>query len=168
MGKSIFTAGQAQQQTSQPTTARLIVTPEARAGRFTGRLQRTGELVVSNSRQPLVDAARRLLELGFDPATPLTMRLIGKAHDSFNPLPIGQWAKWTYSEGEEHPLKRRVWVPREVPVAADREGQKSTSKAVPGLRPGRAAEIALPRRGRGPMPASRRLSEKNHQSLREA
>jgi hypothetical protein len=107
---------------------RLIVSPDAdpaKAGKFTACLESTGETIVSGSRQPLADGARELLARGFDPATPLTMRHEGKAHDSFRPAPIGDWARWTYSESETHPLKRRPWLPREMPVAVDREDQKS-------------------------------------------
>jgi hypothetical protein len=110
---------------------RLIVCPEPdeamrpnRHVRFLATLENTGEFVV-RSHQPLVDGARELLARGFDPATLLTMRHEGKAYDSFRPAPIGELAKWTYSESEAHPLRRRAWVPRETPVAADREGQKS-------------------------------------------
>jgi len=49
------------------------------------------------------------------------MRHVGKGYDSFAPQPIGQWAKWTYTESEKHALKRQRWMP--LPV--DREGQKS-------------------------------------------
>ena len=113
----------------------LVVTPDAepqKAGRFNGRLASTGEIIVRGSRQPLVDGARELLARGFDPATPLTMRHEGKAYDSFRPAPISEWAKWTYSESEEHALKRRRWVPREMPVAVDREVQKSDIEPSPG------------------------------------
>ena|SRR5215813_1366316 len=107
---------------------RLIVSPGTdpqKAGKFTACLESIGETIVSGSRQPLVDGARELLARGYDPATPLTMRVDGKAYDSFRPAPISEWAKWTYSESEKHPLKRRPWLPREMPVAVDREAQKS-------------------------------------------
>jgi hypothetical protein len=110
---------------------RLIVTPEAdrqKAGRFTARLESSGEDIVANTRQPLVDGARELLARGFDPGTPLTMRLEGKAYDSVRPLPIGEWAKWSYAEGEKTPLQRQRWKPREMPIAACPEEQKSGSE----------------------------------------
>jgi hypothetical protein len=72
----------------------------------------------------LVDGARELMARGFNPAALRTMRHADKAYDSFKPAPICEWAKWTYSESEEHPLKRQRWVPREVPLPVDREGQK--------------------------------------------
>ena len=88
---------------------RLVVTPEPdpeKAGRFAARLESTGEVIVASTRQPLVDGARELLARGFDPATPLTMRHEGKAYDSFQPLPIGKWAGWTYTRAREHALRR--------------------------------------------------------------
>jgi hypothetical protein len=102
---------------------RLVVSPEAdsqKAGRFTARLESTGELLVANTRQPLVEGARELLARGFDPGTPLTMRHEGSAHDSFQPMPICQWAKWTYKEGEKDALRRTPWMP----LPADRGWQK--------------------------------------------
>jgi hypothetical protein len=110
---------------SAKAAIRLVVTPEADSpGRFTARLESTDELIVAGTRQPLVDGARVLLDRGFDPATPLTMRLEGKAYDSFQPLPISQWAKWTYTEGENTPLRCARWMPR----PAVGEGQKVGSE----------------------------------------
>src|SRR5712664_4052890 len=102
---------------------RLVVAPEA-AGRFTARPESTGEVIVSSTRQPLVDGARELLARGFDPTTPLTLRHEGKAYDSFQPLAIGKWAKWTYKEREKGGLAVERWMP----FAAPRSGQKSGSE----------------------------------------
>jgi hypothetical protein len=104
-------------------------------------LESTGDLVI-RSHQPLVDGARELIARGFDPATLLTIRHEGNAYDSFKPAPIGQWAKWTYSESEAHPLKRRAWVPREMPIAVDREDQKSGVLASAGTHLPAGGEIA--------------------------
>jgi hypothetical protein len=38
------------------------------------------------------------------------MRHAGRSHGSFKPLPIGEWAKWTYSETRSGPV-RRPYVP---------------------------------------------------------
>jgi hypothetical protein len=116
---------------SAKAAIRLVVAPET-AGRFIARLERTGELIVASSRQPLVDGARALLAQGFDPGKPITMRHEGKAYDSFEPLPIGQWAKWTYKERERGGLSVERWMPFAVP----RSGQKSGSEplVVPGGR----------------------------------
>lgn len=104
---------------------RLIVTPlESKPGRFWGRLESAGEVIVTNSKQPLVDGARELLAAGFAPATPLTMRHERSTHDSFQPLPIGTWAGWTYEEGERTTLRQAPWMP--FPAGAGT--QKSTSE----------------------------------------
>jgi hypothetical protein len=102
-----------------PAVERLIVTLEAqKAGRFAARLESTGEIIVSDTRQPLVDGARALLAHGLDPGTPPTMRMADKSHDSFRAAPIREWAKWSYTEGEKTPLRRQRWKPREMPDAA--------------------------------------------------
>jgi hypothetical protein len=104
---------------------RLIVIPlESKPGRFSAHLESTGTPVVTSSKQPLVDGARELLAAGFDPAIALTMRHDGSSRDSFQPLPIGRWAGWTYEEGERKPLRRVRWMP--FPTAAGT--QKSTSE----------------------------------------
>jgi hypothetical protein len=104
---------------------RLIVIPlESKPGRFAGSLESTGEVIVTSSKQPLVDGARELLAAGFDPATPLTMRHDGSSHDSFAPLPIGRWAKLTYEERDNGGLTRARWMPRATPEGA----QKSISE----------------------------------------
>ncbi len=86
---------------------RLIVTP-ATLGKFTASLD--GQPIVTGSRQPLADAARELVARGYDPVTALTMRHEGSAFDSFDPLPIGEWAKWTFEDGERG-LRKRLWMP---------------------------------------------------------
>jgi hypothetical protein len=111
----------------EPHMIKLIIIPEAdpqKGGRFTGRLESTGEAIVANTRQPLVDGARELLARGIDPATPLTMRLEGKAYDSFRHLPLGEWAKWTYTEPDKRGLKSQRWIP----FSGARDGQKSGSE----------------------------------------
>jgi hypothetical protein len=108
---------------SANTTMRLVVSPEG-PGRFTGRLESTGEVIVTGTRQPLVDGARELIVRGFDPSAPLTMRHEGKAYDSFRPMPIGHWAKWTYKERERDGLAVERWMP----FAAPRSDQKSGSE----------------------------------------
>jgi hypothetical protein len=126
-------------------TERLIVEADAeKPGRFIARLERSGETIVASSRQPLVDGARALLDRGFAKTTPLTMRHTGSKSDSFRPAPLGQWARWTYTESEKYPLKKQRWMP----IPADREGQKSGSKPSPGVRPSPEAKTLL--RARGP------------------
>jgi hypothetical protein len=53
------------------------------------------------------------------------MRHEGSIYDSMKPAPIGELAKWSYTEGEKTPLQRQRWRPREMPVAACPEREKS-------------------------------------------
>ena len=50
------------------------------------------------SRQPLLDGARKLLKLGHDPSTLATIRHYGKNYDSFEPRPLRELARWTIKE----------------------------------------------------------------------
>jgi hypothetical protein len=109
-----------------PPVEQLLVEPDCRKpGSFTGRLQRTAEIVVRGTRQPLVDAARELLRRGHDPAALLTMRHVSQTHDSVAPLQVSHWAKVTFTEGETTPLRRQAWKPRQMPIAAVTGAQKS-------------------------------------------
>jgi len=102
----------------------IIISLENQPGRFSARLESTGEAIVTNSKQLIADGARELLARGFDPATALTMRHDGSSHDSFAPLPIGKWAKLTYEERDNGGLIRALWVPFAAPAGT----QKSTSE----------------------------------------
>jgi hypothetical protein len=93
---------------------RLLIEPDGKPGRFIGRREADGEIVVRGTRQPLADGARALLRLGFDPATLLTMRMADRPYDSFQPAPIGELAKVSYSEGKNAPLRRIRWEPWQV------------------------------------------------------
>jgi hypothetical protein len=70
-----------------------------------------GDDQLVTSRPPLLDGARRLLEQGHDPETPLTIRRDGKDHDSFAPRSLGELARWTYEETSAGGIKRRRWQP---------------------------------------------------------
>src|SRR5262249_52915887 len=100
------------------------------AGRFSAALE-DGDVIISSSGQPLVDGARELIARGYDASTLLTMRMAGKSYDSFRPAPIGEWAKWTYGEGDSRGLQRKRWTP----FAANRVGQKSGFVDVSGPAP---------------------------------
>ena len=85
---------------------RLIVTAlPSKPGRFRAHLASTGALVVSGSKQPLVDGARELLARGFQPAK--------AAHDAARQLvprqlraaPDRQVGELTYKEGEKDALR---------------------------------------------------------------
>jgi hypothetical protein len=106
-----------------PTKAviRLVVAPEA-PGRLTARLEGTGEVIVASTRQPLVDGARVLLDQGYDPGALLTMRHEGMDYDSFRPMPIAEWAKWTYKEREKGGIAIERWMPFAVPWSGQKAG----------------------------------------------
>jgi hypothetical protein len=113
---------------SANTAIRLVVSPEG-PGRFTARLESTGAVIVAGTRKPLVDGAREMLARGFDPAALLTMRHEGKTYDSYQPLPIGNWAGRTYEESGTKPLRRVRWMP--FPTAAGTQKSGSGPLVVP-------------------------------------
>jgi hypothetical protein len=98
----------------RPTNA-VIITVKAtatRPGCYEARLD--GYLLVSASRQPFVDAARRLLRLGYDSTTVLVMRHAGSDTDSLT-AQIGVAAKLRVKEDRRgprfvpwEPISRRV------------------------------------------------------------
>jgi hypothetical protein len=65
-----------------------------------------------------------MLARGFDPVALLTMRHEGKTYDSFQPMPIGKWAGWTYEERDRDGLRCVRWMPRALHAG----GQKSGSE----------------------------------------
>jgi hypothetical protein len=89
----------------------LTVRPDPlRPGSFFAGLA-DGDVIVQ-SRQPLVDGARELLARGYPPEQPLTMRHYNRPYASFEPRPIGDWAKWTYSEPKGRGTLARIpWMP---------------------------------------------------------
>ena len=115
---------------------RLIVTPagtpDSKGPRFTARLER-GEVVVDDSRQPMVDSARVLLERGYPADALLTMRMAGKGFDSFRPARIAAWAGLTYHESATRPLRRERWTP----FAGATGRQKGPSAGPAAVRPAR-------------------------------
>jgi hypothetical protein len=100
---------------------RLVVNPAARPGRFTARLE-SGEVIVADTRQPLVAGSRELIAKGFAAGLPLTMRHVGKGYDSFRPLPICQWAKVTYTESDRDGLRKVRWMPRQLHAGGQKSG----------------------------------------------
>jgi hypothetical protein len=88
---------------------RLLVEPDPRKpGSFTARLD--GEVIVV-SNQPLVDGARELLRRGHDPAELLTLRHQNSPFDSFRAERLGCWARSTYHESANRPLRQERWTP---------------------------------------------------------
>lgn len=69
------------------------------------------DTVLLTSDQPIVDAARRLLELGHPKKTLLRVRHEDASFDAFQPAKVGEWAKWTYVESARRPLQRVKYAP---------------------------------------------------------
>lgn len=76
-----------------------------------------GDELVVTSHQPLADGARALLARGYDPDDLLTMRHANRPYASFEPAPIGDWARVTYDSVS---AKRVRWKPM-----PDRDGSAS-------------------------------------------
>jgi hypothetical protein len=84
----------------------IVVQPVAdKAGFFRGRLA-DGDCVFGPSRTPFCDAARRLLDLGWDGAALLTMRHADGEHEILR-APIRAAARLTVEESAHGPVFRR-------------------------------------------------------------
>lgn len=108
----------------------LLLRPKIEPGGF--RLDRfeayteAGEYVTT-SRRPLLDGARALLALGYDPATLLTVRHEG-GPSSFEPKPIGALAEWTVVERDKRGLQLDRWRPEpgsRIPVLPTGKGVRT-------------------------------------------
>ena len=88
------------------------------------------------SAQPLFEAARVLLEIGYSPITLLTTRHEGCPFDSFVPAPIGVLAKRTVKERAQGGLSIERWRPFEERARAVPRGQAKTCEpALAGIQP---------------------------------
>jgi hypothetical protein len=72
------------------------------AGHFQARLQQSNEVLVKNSRQPFLDAARVLMEKGYDPNALLVMKHLGSDTIALR-APLGKAARLTIEEGPHGP-----------------------------------------------------------------
>jgi hypothetical protein len=88
----------------------LILRPHIeRGGYHTDRFDAyLGDELICVSRQPLYDGARALLDLGYHPDTPLTIRHADK-DPSFEPRSITELAQWTITERDRAGLSRERW-----------------------------------------------------------
>lgn len=86
----------------KPSELFIIVEPSKRAGYFAAHLADRGDVIVRSSRQPFLDATRRLIDLGYDPSMVLIMRHAGSDIDSLR-VPIGVAAKLSVKEGRGKP-----------------------------------------------------------------
>jgi hypothetical protein len=98
---------------AKANTVMITVTPTAgrrgRRGYFDARLG-GGRLLVRASRQPFLDAARHLLDLGYDPANVLVMRHAGSDTDCLTAR-IGAAAKLRVKEPDRGRLRFVGWEP---------------------------------------------------------
>jgi hypothetical protein len=88
--------------TTMRLTLIIIVSSTKSAGHFQARLQRSNEVLVKNSRQPFLDAARVLVERGYDPSSLLVMKHAGRDTVALQAL-LGKAAKLTVEEGPNGP-----------------------------------------------------------------
>jgi hypothetical protein len=130
--------------TTTTNTARIIVTPNAkRPGLYDACLDDGGVLIIA-SRQPFLDAARRLLDLGYDPTIVLVME-----HGCLT-AQIGAAAKLRVKEDRRgprfvdwEPISRRVGAL--VSAKAKRVDWVAPDDAnEPSLRPGAASATQFP------------------------
>jgi hypothetical protein len=84
------------------------VTIPASPGRFSASCP--GGVLVRSSKQPLLDAARALLDLGEPPETVLTTRHQGSAIVAQRST-VGEAAKWTINGRDRGGLRRELWKP---------------------------------------------------------
>jgi hypothetical protein len=84
-----------------------------------------------DSRQPLLDGARRRLERGFDPEALLTMRMHDRPYDTLDPKPIREWAKLTIAERDRRGLQRERRLDQTMP-RHDIWAHQQTMRAWPG------------------------------------
>ena len=90
-------------------TIKLTLIPTT-ADRFDAVLP-NGLVVAENTRQPRVDAARAMMDLGCDPGMLITTKHVSSQHVSFKPAPIGELAKWTFEESSRGGIRKRRWKP---------------------------------------------------------
>jgi hypothetical protein len=133
-----------------PVMERLIVIVlPSKPGRFSARLESTCEVIVTNSKQPLLDGARELLAAGFNLRTPLTMRHDGSSHDSFEPLPIVGWAD--LHRGQTTSLRCARWMP--VPLLGRGKSRVPSCRVYPTY-PGAKTSVRSDLPGSGLTPAA--------------
>jgi hypothetical protein len=133
---------------SQLTEILIVVEPVGR-GRFSARLADGGRAIVRLSRQPFLDAARRLFDLGYDPTTLLVMRHLGSDTDCLT-AQIGAAAKLRVKEDRRGP-RFVQWEPisRRVEALVSAKAKRVTRAArdhanEPSARPGATVAIRFP------------------------
>jgi hypothetical protein len=127
---------------AQRDVVRVLVTPHVTRNthRDAFDVALDGEVIVTATRQPLFDSARRLLARGFDPRAMLTIRHAGAPHDSFVPIAVGEAAKWTVRERDRGGLRiERAMAPGESERLSGIRAQRTPDRSAPiaPLPPGR-------------------------------
>lgn len=93
------------------STIDLVLVPlPATPGRYSVRWPGGVRVLVRSSRQPLLDAARELLAVGYPPETVLTTRHQGSDIVAQRST-VGEAAKWTIKERDRGGLRRELWQP---------------------------------------------------------
>ena len=138
--------------TTCKTQLTITVTPTAkRSGRYDARLS-DGRVLVTASKQPFVDAARRLIDIGYDPATVLVMRHPGSDTDCLT-AQIGVAAKLRVKEDRNgprfvlwEPFPRRVgaWAREKAEGIGGRAPDQSDEPSAPSGATVRASAKSLP------------------------
>jgi hypothetical protein len=108
---------------------RLVeVSSSATAGEYSAHVN--GELIVWSSRQPLLDAARALLDKGADSNAWLIMRHAGSSTDSLRGK-IGLLAKLTVKQPDRGSPHFAKYVPFTVPVVPARHSEGARHEPCP-------------------------------------
>ena len=88
----------------------VAVAPTSRrTGRYVARLGEGGRVLCKSSTKPFLDAARQLMDLGFDPSTTLVMHHAGSETESLRST-IGAAAALTVEDTKYGP-RFRPWKP---------------------------------------------------------
>ena len=138
--------------TAKSKTVMIIVTPTAKGlGRYDARL-RDGSVLVRASGQPCGDAARRLIDLGYEPTAGLVMRHAGPDTDCLT-AQIGVAAKLRVREDRNGP-RFVPWEPvsRRVKALARAKAKKAARVATAQTNePGVARGAPFNSRQQGPL-----------------
>ena len=92
-----------------PEIAVVVAPTPRRTGRYKARLGQTGMVLCKSSTKPFLDAARKLMDLGFDPTTILLMRHAGSETECLRST-IGVAAALTVEDTDYAP-RFRPWKP---------------------------------------------------------
>jgi hypothetical protein len=102
----------------------VVVAPTSRrTGRYVARLGERGRVLCKSSTKPFLDAARKLMDLGFDPSTTLVMRHVGSETESLRAT-IGTAAALTVEDTTYGP-RFRPWKPLPTLAVSRRIASKS-------------------------------------------